>query len=405
MIKAITLIVLLATYTYATNIFTDVTITGTAYLTVDVLNEIEQSVLSRGTKPRGLHGSGAGAWESVASWSYVGPGEEGDIASRASHSTQKSVLEWLYWIRAFCSQWLWKGWINELPAESVLDVADFTDITHTNQVDYFIAAGLSSNGWRSATNYNPEVNNWRDFDDQMYNYRTNSLGFEDGFQSGEILGPWVIDDLQRALDYGRHQVRRPSEMTPRTWQTSTNGLSTNPRWRGRTSTIEDNETTYEGAEALAISRFSENAFSANRIRIYSRGSFSSWYGTYGSDFYNESGYRINYRDISTNSVMYLFGGTITAYIRGISYNVGDTRTFDANGLDFIVEDMFAEIGSIEVPVGTVTNQLLSAEAIADPSVLPESVTGVSTTNRASRGFETSPSHYYMIYSPNHPYTR
>jgi hypothetical protein len=54
------------------------------------------------------------------------------------------------------------------------------------------AAGIHTNGFRRVTNgvaYDPDVNDWRDLDDPMYTY-----GF---IQVGDILGPWVLDDLQK----------------------------------------------------------------------------------------------------------------------------------------------------------------------------------------------------------------
>jgi hypothetical protein len=46
--------------------------------------------------------------------------------------------------------------------------------------------------FRRATSYDPEVNDWTDYNDPMYSYGT--------IQSGDIRGPWIFEDLQKAFD-------------------------------------------------------------------------------------------------------------------------------------------------------------------------------------------------------------
>jgi hypothetical protein len=55
----------------------------------------------------------------------------------------------------------------------------------------YTLSGMSASGWRRATSYDPLVNDWTDVDDPMFEY---------GFMSeGDIIGPWILDDLQRIL--------------------------------------------------------------------------------------------------------------------------------------------------------------------------------------------------------------
>jgi hypothetical protein len=53
------------------------------------------------------------------------------------------------------------------------------------------AAGLHADGYRRATAYDPTVNDWTDPDDDMYSHGS--------IASGDIIGPWLVVDLQLAL--------------------------------------------------------------------------------------------------------------------------------------------------------------------------------------------------------------
>jgi len=66
-----------------------------------------------------------------------------------------------------------------------------------NWTNFSIVAGISSNGWRRCTTNWPS--NWRDFDDPAYEY-TWSYGTPVSCTEGDILGPWVVDDIQRSFD-------------------------------------------------------------------------------------------------------------------------------------------------------------------------------------------------------------
>ena len=61
----------------------------------------------------------------------------------------------------------------------------------TNLVTFRAIAGIHSSGFRRATDYDPSVNNWADPNDAMYSYGTG--------QVGDVVGPWLIDDLHKAL--------------------------------------------------------------------------------------------------------------------------------------------------------------------------------------------------------------
>jgi len=56
--------------------------------------------------------------------------------------------------------------------------------------DFYIASGLHTNGFRRATTNWPI--NWTNINDQHYQYGL--------MQSGDIVGPWIFDDIQRCFD-------------------------------------------------------------------------------------------------------------------------------------------------------------------------------------------------------------
>jgi hypothetical protein len=57
-------------------------------------------------------------------------------------------------------------------------------------------AGMSPDGWRRATVYDPATDDWTDLDDPMWTREGNGFGW---FSVGDIFGPWLVDDLQKAL--------------------------------------------------------------------------------------------------------------------------------------------------------------------------------------------------------------
>jgi hypothetical protein len=73
-----------------------------------------------------------------------------------------------------------------------------------NDSQFFVDAGITpvggpSYGFRRATAWNPSSDDWTDIADPMFSY-----GF---IQAGDILGPWIIVDLQNALSILKHKLR------------------------------------------------------------------------------------------------------------------------------------------------------------------------------------------------------
>ena len=62
----------------------------------------------------------------------------------------------------------------------------------------FAEAALNANGWRRATAYDPDTNDWQDPNDGMYSYGFASPSYE-SMLDGDILGPWLIADLREGF--------------------------------------------------------------------------------------------------------------------------------------------------------------------------------------------------------------
>ena len=69
------------------------------------------------------------------------------------------------------------------PTPSFLEMCEL----NTNMSDY---------GWRRASNWDPSSDDWTDLDDPMWSRVGNGHG---GMQTGDIIGPWIFEDLQNAL--------------------------------------------------------------------------------------------------------------------------------------------------------------------------------------------------------------
>jgi hypothetical protein len=78
-------------------------------------------------------------------------------------------------------------WTDDLPYMTLVDFKTLTGLTGGDDT----GAGATV-GWRRATSYDPAINDWTDYNDPMYEYGP--------IQAGDIRGPWIFEDLQKAFD-------------------------------------------------------------------------------------------------------------------------------------------------------------------------------------------------------------
>lgn len=85
---------------------------------------------------------------------------------------------------------------NNGPSTSPPPVLDFSEFCAQSAV-------MHDDGWRRATTWNPATDDWTDLDDAMWSRAENGHG---AMVAGDIIGPWIFDDLQNALDGMRARI-------------------------------------------------------------------------------------------------------------------------------------------------------------------------------------------------------
>jgi len=357
--------------------FTDVTAEGTPYLTTNIMHEIRSAFIDRIlTTDTGDFGY---------STNYTSSAEGTPANARSYFSASPTVTSFgvlVAYIRRFVmtrrfGQTPTTGWVVSIPTNAY----SYADITYSNTVDYLAAIGLSSNGWRKATSYNPETNDWRNPYDPMY--ATNSV---DEFLSvGEILGPWIIDDLQIVLGALRHYAIGQSTYSADWIIAGTNaygqGGDTDASWSVAKSTAEaDYELYSNGTYPMMATEGRKNSatWTAN---IYTRKSKV------------EVGAVISGNPVST------LGGSISFVSKGTAYS-GGVRVFDNNGIDVALGSNMV-FSTVAVAAGN-TNAVYSDDfgSTDIPAWVDQPVDqGVWY----SRGWESA--FFDMILSPDYPLAR
>ena len=186
--------------------FTDVTVQGTDFLSKSVLNELIESFNAR-LPEWGAGAGGAGLSTKLAIWA---DGDDIQFQSNASVSNSFEGLQarienqvtndtGAYGDDAPGKKIFQMRWI--VPAARAI-----ADIVPTYQLDAFDMTwlefcaevpGLSNYGWRRASDWDPSVDDWTDLDDPMWARAGNGHG---RIQTGDILGPWIVNDMQHAFD-------------------------------------------------------------------------------------------------------------------------------------------------------------------------------------------------------------
>jgi len=221
------------------------------------------------------------------------------------------------------------------------------DLTPYNtKEEFFAGAGLNTNGWRRAFSYIRGVNDWRDFDDPMYGTNVN---FDSTFAEGEIFGPWIIDDLQIALDHMQW-------VTAGSVDWSAKG-ETN-YWIGRSSPTfpPASNTAWSVSKDLADGQFSATSSQNTQPFMDSAGRKTTSHSHPFEDYYQATqSSRYSYivgAGPATNSAIYRLGGETAAYVYPLAPFVsGGTGTFDANGLNLVLTN-FTLVNTGTIPSNT-----------------------------------------------------
>ena len=340
MIKKLLIAALFVSNWCAAATFTDVTVTGTPYLTTNVLMEIDESVRVRAK--RYSHYRDTLYKDADPEIDYLPLGYKvmrepftGMILNKnyiySPVNRYAFVVEVRKWIAG-----AWSFWIPSIPS----GLTNSSDIGYTSKTDFFIDAGLSSNGWRRAFSYDATTNDWRDFSDPMF---TSNNSYNASLKSGEIFGPWIIDDLQLALNNMKY-----------TWNVGAfDAFSVDGAYKMKINGAAVG-STWALAKADAESDPFVDTANYDRPYMYSVGT-KDLYSTFHAYYYTSEAYtRTRFREIG--SALYVYGGTNEIYALTKRPDVG-VSTFNANGFAWAEEGVFSLVESVAISAGT-TNEII-----------------------------------------------
>jgi len=352
--------------------FTSVTNRGQAYLTTDILNEIYTSMLYRTSSP--LSDPSLSVIYSSVEASVgdpIGSSKTGEFFSGYRNTLRVG--------RRFVGN-EYSKWLVTAPTGNVESISSYT-----NMLDFFVDAGLSSNGWRVAYEYNTASNDWTDLDDPMY---VHSASENTDLFNGEILGPWIIDDLQKALGSMNYYIDR----TP-TW----NSKGETNLWLG--SGIDPSWST---AKTEAETDFSELDNNSGYPFMESRGSINVLGGNYSVTIRSRSAY-LKLSAPSLGSAIYNFGGEFLSYAfaeKQLPRTEGD-YTFSGNGFSYVVETNYSSFASTNIASGN-TNIVYSTKYV-DETQIPDWVDEPPFTGtNYYKGFYVTDE--IILIKPDFPYT-
>jgi hypothetical protein len=115
----------------------------------------------------------------------------GDPLNTRVHSNPRSLPVMQRWLEDNCTEFLAADY---LPTEDDGDGRYYT--LHTWRATAF----GHTNGYRRARYYDPATNDWTNFADPMFSAASPYDGGFGVITNHDILGPWIIDDLQRGFD-------------------------------------------------------------------------------------------------------------------------------------------------------------------------------------------------------------
>jgi len=365
--------------------FTDMTVDGVILSETSTHNELYQSFYERyrfasATTNETTFAQHAPGWEFT---------EVEDPASSFSFGTWLQMQYWVEWSSSAVGMW---SMCTNAPSQ-VGGLADLLLITNTAQV--FAAAGMSTNGWRKATVYDPDIHNWEDPYDEMW---TNTVGNGYGkIAEGDIFGPWILDDLQRSVDVFRMRLFNsspPSYAGNMVSAGSKNRRSIGVGFGTRTN-------SYAGAVALIQSQWPTLSPSLEDNE------FPSAFGT-----------SIAYTNGDVQAAGYVFGpNAVEGILIGpvsdsISIHVyanstkkehyGGIVSYSAMGTG-LIETNFAKVVTDVFPASTTNRTLTTSGFGYSYEDCPEIPTPVTEDGSTSAGYDVTG--IIVLIAPDWPYTR
>jgi len=399
--RVLGILLLTCALSFGSTNFTDVTITGTPYLTTNITYELLDAFVERyETPPAGTLSINTNAVVDVGALANK-------VANPSSSDPTRGLLELTKEIRKFTTITRFTtsgdiGWIPNIQTNipAFIEVGrgpNATGLVYT-AAEFLVELGLT-NGWRAATSYDSATNDWRDFNDAMYDTTITNTSYYAA--AGEILGPWIVDDLQIALDGLRYYVDQKVYIQP-AWGRAE--MTNN--WVGASS---DSVLTWAEAKSDAEASISTNTSTGGSYfsdpYMYTFGYVSAGY--YHANF-NADFSALSYKSVFTvaelaNTNMNELGGKIHIGAFAIMTD-GSARVFDANGFG-LVENQWHLLDPIVVTAGN-TNDLASVALGA--AIVPNWVSESLVTNTAGivyQGFKVEGQNDMVILEPEYSLTR
>lgn len=379
--------------------WTDVTIEGTPYLTVRIFQELSSAFLSRtvgslGDVRRGNilnPPSGGNALTSMVNFPNEGNIIGSDLETYRSHASN-----------------LYRNWVNEIPYPYAGTFNQYAGVgvLHT-QSEYFQLAGISPYGFRKAFSYDPLVNDWRNFDDPMYdgNYSFDNTLVRGTFVIvGEIMGPWLIDDIQKLAEFAQWTMSRSDGLlTAYNWL-----LVKEPDWRYR-GYQGFGTTDLPTVKSLAEAAWTPTPTSAVGILMLAELNWTQ--DQYTSNLISQTGQAFKYglsdRGIEENSPLWMFGGVCKMWGWSRSAANPPEYQYDDNGTG-LVQNSFNHIKDYTIPANTIiaTEDTTDHLVFHDSSIRPNWPAGDPKPTRIEptrQGFmiDLSSRNTQMWFRPNH----
>lgn len=216
------------------------------------------------------------------------------------------------------------------------------------------AAGVSSNGFRRATNYDPQVDDWTVVEGGMWTNTGNGYG---QIQEFDVFGPWIPDDIQRMLG-----VMDVVELTSADFVS----ISTNHNIASGTG---GTSNTWAAAQASlsAVYPTSLNFYKPALPRKFYSGSQNSGGNYTASAIAQENEIRIILGSNQTNLT-----GTVDYYAFSEKISLPGNVAYDANGED-LIEDAWSLFDTFAYTAGGgVTNlsATMGSLSLGNPPTAP-----------------------------------
>jgi len=292
----------------------------------------------------------------------------------------------------FTQDWV----LGETPPSTTATVA--STYTSADWTIFLEDAGMSTQGFRRATTFDRDTDDWADVDSDMWSRPENGYGLA---QAGDIIGPWIFDDLQKAFSRMKYKLyRQPSVPWITPYLAFSNKGEKTLYKRGSYQT----PTSWLDAQSEAETRYNAFVGTLDSLGIWSYAS-GSW--LYPNGFSASFSANINYiewsahRQMGTGVPPAFKNGAVYFYLKGYLPGVGTTNAFHANGSG-LQEDVFVNIDMSTVSAVSALNPVVYSDLIGSLQLPAYADPVVPGDPSNARGFSAGMGYndVFLIYEPD-----